>query len=149
MKNKRHEKILELIAESHIETQDELLEKLSECGFVCAQPTISRDIKQLHLIKEPLHGGHYHYVQADEHIKIEFADRLQRILRMCALHCDYVNNLVVLKTMPGLADAAGAALDTMGVSEMVGCVSGDDTVLIVMRETQSARELCREINLLC
>lgn len=148
MKNKRQEKILEIIAESPIETQDELIEKLAERGIACTQSTISRDIKQLHLVKEQFHGGHYRYTQGKKNTGIEFAGRLQKILRMCSLRCDYVNNLVVLKTMPGLANAAGAAFDSMDLPKMVGCVAGDDTVLIIMRETQYARELCHEINLL-
>lgn len=148
MKNKRQEKILELIAEFPIETQDELIEKLAACGIVCTQSTISRDIKQLHLVKEQIPGGRYRYTRGEKHTGIEFADRLQKILRMCSLRCDYVNHLVVLKTMPGLANAAGSAFDSMDIPEMVGCVAGNDTVLIVMRETQPARELCHEINLL-
>lgn len=147
MKNKRQEKILEIIAESPVETQDELIEKLAQRGIVCTQSTISRDIKQLHLVKEPFRSGRYRYTQPQTNTESEFADRLQKILRICSLRCDCVNHLVVLKTMPGHGDAAGAALDAMDISEMVGCVSGDDTVLIVMREAQSARKLCREINL--
>lgn len=149
MKNKRQEKILALIAESPIETQDALSEKLAECGFACTQSTISRDIKQLHLVKEPFGGGRYRYAVSKKQAEFGFAQRLQKILRECCLSCESVGNLAVLKTMPGLADAAGAALDAMVLPEMVGCVCGDDTVLIVMRDADSARELCREITAVC
>lgn len=149
MKNKRQKKILELIAESVIETQDALSEKLVECGYACTQSTISRDIKQLHLVKAPCGDGRYRYAVSKKQIEFAFVDRLQKILRECCLTCNSVNNLAIIKTMPGLADAAGAALDSMEIPEMVGCVCGNDTVLIVMRDEASALELCREIAQVC
>ena len=111
MKSKRQEKILELIAQYAIETQEELLERLSECGIPSTQATVSRDIKQLHLYKEPCGGGRYRYASSARSTGCDFNDRLQRILRECSLSVDYAQNLVVLKTMPGLASAAGAAFD--------------------------------------
>lgn len=113
MKSKRQEKILELIAQYAIETQEELLERLSECGIPSTQATVSRDIKQLHLYKEPCGGGRYRYASSARSTGCDFNDRLQRILRECSLSVDYAQNLVVLKTMPGLASAAGAAFDAM------------------------------------
>ena len=106
MKSKRQEKILELIAQYAIETQEELLERLSECGIPSTQATVSRDIKQLHLYKEPCGGGRYRYASSARSTGCDFNDRLQRILRECSLSVDYAQNLVVLKTMPGLASAA-------------------------------------------
>ena len=103
MKSKRQEKILELIAQYAIETQEELLERLSECGIPSTQATVSRDIKQLHLYKEPCGGGRYRYASSARSTGCDFNDRLQRILRECSLSVDYAQNLVVLKTMPGLA----------------------------------------------
>ena len=102
MKSKRQEKILELIAQYAIETQEELLERLSECGIPSTQATVSRDIKQLHLYKEPCGGGRYRYASSARSTGCDFNDRLQRILRECSLSVDYAQNLVVLKTMPGL-----------------------------------------------
>ena len=116
MKSKRQEKILELIAQYAIETQEELLERLSECGIPSTQATVSRDIKQLHLYKEPCGGGRYRYASSARSTGCDFNDRLQRILRECSLSVDYAQNLVVLKTMPGLASAAGAAFDAMDKS---------------------------------
>ena len=106
MKSKRQEKILELIAQYAIETQEELLERLSECGIPSTQATVSRDIKQLHLYKEPCGGGRYRYASSARSTGCDFNDRLQRILRECSLSVDCAQNLVVLKTMPGLASAA-------------------------------------------
>ncbi len=150
MKSKRQEKILELIAQYTIETQEELLDKLSACGIPSTQATVSRDIKQLHLYKEPCGNGRYRYAAAARASGHDFTDRLQRILRECSLSVDYAQNLVVLKTMPGLASAAGAAFDAMDdMPAMIGCVCGDDTVLVVMREETAARSFCEELRSLC
>ncbi len=150
MKSRRQEKILELIAQYSIETQEELIVRLAGCGIASTQATVSRDIKQLHLYKEPCGDGRYRYAAAGRSAGYDFFDRLQRILRECSLKADYTRNLVVLKTMPGLASAAGAAFDAMdGISEMLGCVCGDDTVLIVMRDEASAASLCGELRSYC
>lgn len=148
MKNKRQEKILEIIASCPVETQDELIEKLHESGFPCTQATVSRDIKQLCLVKE-LIGGAYRYTALGNAEEIDSAGRLQRILHECCTSCACVQNLIVLKTMSGLASAAGAALDAASGPQMVGCVCGDDTVLIVMRTEQAARELQQKIDRIC
>ena len=145
MKNDRQEKILAIIASEPIETQEQLIARLKDCGVTSTQATISRDIKQLHLIKEPAGGGRYRYAVSAHKTKLNFADRLQTILRESIVGVDYAQNLVVLKTMPGLAGAAAAAFDGMEIAQMVGTIAGDDTVLIVMRDTDSAGEFCAEI----
>ena len=145
MKNDRQEMILDIIAGEAIETQERLIERLRERGINSTQATISRDIKQLHLIKEPAGGGRYRYAVSARKTKLNFADRLQTILRESILSVDYAQNIVVLKTMPGLAGAAGAAFDGMELAQMVGSIAGDDTVMIVMRDTESAAEICAEI----
>ena len=145
MKNDRQEKILAIIASEPIETQEQLIERLKERGVTSTQATISRDIKQLHLIKEPAGGGRYRYAVSAHKTKLNFADRLQTILRESIVSVDYAQNLVVLKTMPGLAGAAAAAFDGMEIGQMVGTIAGDDTVLVVMRDTDSAVEFCNEI----
>ena len=119
MKNERQEKILAIIAASAIETQEQLIDSLRKEGISCTQATISRDIKQLHLIKEPTGNGTYRYAVSTQKMRLNLADRLQT--------------------------AAGAAFDGMDISAKVGTVAGDDTVLIVMRENESAAELCSEI----
>ena len=148
MENKRQKAILEIINTYAIETQDELIKKLEEYGIVCAQATISRDIKRLNLVKEPTKGG-YHYVVSAQHGRFDVAERLQKVLREYGTRVNCSGNLVVFKTMPGLGMAAGAAFDSMDVEQMLGCVSGDDTVVIVMRDNNSAQIFCEELFEIC
>ena len=145
MKNNRQSMILDIIAKEHIETQEQLLEQLRQRGVASTQATISRDIKQMHLIKEPVGQGRYRYAVSAHRTKLNFADRLRTIFREGVLSVDYAQNLVVIKTMPGLASAACAALDDMGVAYMVGSLAGDDTAFLVMRDTESAASFCEEI----
>lgn len=145
MKNNRQEKILAIIEAEPIETQEQLLAKLHEQGIESTQATISRDIKQLHLIKEPVGSGRYRYAVSAQKIKLNFAGRLQVILRESILSADRAQNLVVVKMMPGLGPAAGSAFDGMEIPAIVGTVSGDDTVLVVLRDEQSAAEFCTEL----
>ena len=145
MKNNRQEKILAIIEAEPIETQEQLLAKLHEQGIESTQAPISRDIKQLHLIKEPVGGERYRYAVSAQKIKLNFAGRLQVILRESILSADRAQNLVVVKMMPGLGPAAGSAFDGMEIPAIVGTVSGDDTVLVVLRDEQSAAEFCTEL----
>lgn len=150
MKSKRQERILEIIAEHNVETQEELLARLEQSGFHCTQSTVSRDMKQLHLVKELSDDRKtYRYTVSRKRGDPDSVNRMQKILQECCLRCDHAQNLVVVKTMPGLASAAGAAIDLTPPEGMVGCICGDDTVLIVMREQSSAQALCREIEALC
>ena len=146
MKNNRQEKILAIIEAEPIETQEQLLSKLQEQGIESTQATISRDIKQLHLVKEPYGGGRYRYAVSAQKTKLNFADRLQIILRESIVDVDYAQSIVVLKTLPGLANAAASAFDGMDMPSKVGTLAGDDTVMIIMRSNESAKELCREIS---
>ena len=139
MKNNRQEKILAIIEAEPIETQEQLLSKLQEQGIESTQATISRDIK------EPVGGGRYRYAVSAQKIKLNFAGRLQVILRESILSADRAQNLVVVKMMPGLGPAAGSAFDGMEIPAIVGTVSGDDTVLVVLRDEQSAAEFCTEL----
>lgn len=145
MKNDRQNLILEIIHSECVETQEQLLALLRDRGMESTQATISRDIKQLHLVKEPAGGGRYRYAVSAQKMKLNFADRLKTILRESIVGVDYAQNIVVLHTMPGLAGAAGAAFDGMDIPMMVGSLAGDDTVMIVMRDTDCAAEFCREI----
>ena len=110
MKNERQEKILAIIAASAIETQEQLIDSLRKEGISCTQATISRDIKQLHLIKEPTGNGTYRYAVSTQKMRLNLADRLQTILRESIVSVDCAQNLVLIKTMAGLGPAAGAAL---------------------------------------
>lgn len=145
MKNNRQDKILEIIATETIETQEQLLLRLQELGIDSTQATISRDIKQLHLIKEPAGGGRYRYAVSAQKTKLNFAGRLQVILRESILKVDRASNLAVVKTMPGLGQAAGSAFDGMELQSVVGTVCGDDTVLVILRDDESAEEFCAEL----
>ncbi len=145
MKNDRQKKILDIIESEPIETQEQLIDRLRAHGVTSTQATISRDIKQLRLVKEPVGDGRYRYAVSEQRTKLNFAGRLQTILRESIVGVDYAQNLVVLKTMPGLAGAAGAAFDGMELPRMVGSVAGDDTVLVVMRDEAGAAEFCAEI----
>ena len=146
MKNDRQEQILAIIAEESIETPEQLINRLQEKGIPSTQATISRDIKQLHLVKEPYGGGRYRYAVSAQKTKLNFADRLQIILRESIVDVDYAQSIVVLKTLPGLANAAASAFDGMDMPSKVGTLAGDDTVMIIMRSNESAKELCREIS---
>ncbi|MEG0779070.1 MAG: arginine repressor [Oscillospiraceae bacterium] len=145
MKNDRQSKILEIIAAENIETQEQLLDCLQQQGIVSTQATISRDIKQMHLIKEPMGQGIYKYAVSGNRTKLNFAEKLRTIFRESITSIESAQNIVVLKTMPGLASAACAAMDSMDFSFMVGSLAGDDTAFIVMRDTDSALDFCEEI----
>ena len=145
MKSQRQAKILEIIANKNIETQEQLLAELQAEGFRGTQATISRDIKELHLIKEPAGQGRYRYAVSAHRTKLNFANRLRTIFHESILSADYAQNIVVIKTMPGLAHGAASALDSMTITDMVGSLAGDDTVMIVMRDTESAAAFVAEV----
>lgn len=146
MKLDRQAMILEIIAQENIETQEQLLTRLQARGLRCTQATISRDIKQLHLIKEPVGQGRYRYTVSSQRNRLNVADKLRTIFRESIISVDFAQNIVVVKTMAGLANAAAAALDGMNVPYMVGTLAGDDTAFLLMRDTESARTFCEEIH---
>ena len=145
MKNDRQNMILEIISQENIETQEQLLSRLRERGITSTQATISRDIKQMHLVKEPVGHGVYKYAVSGNRTKLNFAEKLRTIFRESITSIASAQNIVVLKTMPGLASAACSALDNMEISYMVGSLAGDDTAFLVMRDAESAESFCREI----
>ncbi len=145
MKTQRQAKILEIISTQDIETQEQLLQALQECGYNSTQATISRDIKELRIVKELTSFGTYRYTTSGKDGSHTFSARLNTIFRECITGYDYAQNLIVIKTMPGLAGAAAAAIDGMSMSVVVGTLAGDDTVLIVMRDTPAAAAFCGEI----
>ena len=146
LKAKRQTEILRIIGEQDIETQEQMLDQLRRCGIRATQATISRDIKELNLVKQPGAGGSYRYVvSAARQPQRAAAGRLQNIFKEGVVSCDVAQNIVVVKTMPGLAPAAGAALDAMELEGLVGSLAGDDTVILIMRTAQAAEGLTREI----
>ena len=145
MKNNRQELILSIIGQEDIETQEQLIARLEEHGIRSTQATVSRDIKQMHLVKEPTGNGGYRYAVSEQRAKLDFAGRLQTILRESIVGVDYAQNLIVIRTMPGLANGAASAFDGMNLPNKLGTLAGDDTLMIVMRDEKSASELCAEI----
>ena len=146
MKNDRQSRILEIIERENVETQEQLQQRLQEQGVVCTQATISRDIKQLHLVKEPVGQGKYRYTVSSQRSRLNVADKLRGIFRESIVSIDNAQNIVVIKTMSGLANAAAAAVDSMNVPYMVGSLAGDDTAFLVMRDTESAKSFCEEVH---
>ena len=145
MKSTRQAMILELISQQDIETQNQMMEALMERGIKSTQATLSRDIKELRLVKELSPGGNYRYVVVNRDELSDFDIRLRKIFRECVLSYDYAQNLVILHTMPGLANAAGSALDHMSVPDLVGTLAGDDTVFLAMRNNEAAVLFYKEI----
>ena len=145
MKNSRQKKIMELIAAKSIETQEQLLQELADAGFKCTQATISRDIKELRIVKSLDGMGSYRYCAPKKGADDRFDSRFRVIFRECVTHLDYAQNLVVVKTMPGLAAAAGANIDALHMLSVVGTLAGDDTALVIMRDTDSAKSFCAEL----
>lgn len=145
MKNDRQSMILEIISKENIETQEQLLERLLTRGITSTQATISRDIKQMHLIKEPVGQGVYKYAVSGNRTKLNFAEKLRTIFRESITTIESAQNIVVVKTMPGLASAACAALDDMDINFMLGSLAGDDTAFLVMKDTDTAISFCKEI----
>lgn len=137
MKYKRQKKILELIAEYDIETQDDLIEKLRESGYDVTQATVSRDIRELKLVKTAMPDRRYRYEVA-QYEGIEISTKYRNIIKETVIKVDYVGNTVVLRTYTGMAQAAAAAVDGMGWDEIVGTLAGDDTIFILMRDTAAA-----------
>lgn len=145
MKAKRQAKIMEIISTSNVETQEQLLQALQEAGFTSTQATISRDIKELRIVKELTSFGTYHYTSASRELPSTFSERLNTIFRECVTSFDYAQNIIVIHTLPGLANAAASALDAMNMSVVLGTLAGDDTVMVIMRDTNAAATFCGEI----
>ncbi len=145
MKYSRHAKILEIIEKNVIETQDEIAEKLKKLGFDVTQATVSRDIKELRLIKVMTEGGSYKYApftQSDNAV----SNKLLTIFSESYASSDYANNIVVVKTLPGMAQACASAIDSLKWPEIVGTIAGDDTIMIICRAEKIAEELVNRFN---
>lgn len=145
MKRIRQEKLLELISKYEIDTQDELIDRLRESGFEVTQATVSRDIRELNISKMTTGKGTYRYVlpkQAAPASNMKFNSALIDAL----ISIDYACNIVVLKTHAGLANALAVGIDAMHLDEILGCVAGDDTILLVSRSEESARHIAQRFH---
>ncbi len=145
MKSQRQAKILEIISGRNVETQEQLLEALQKEGFRGTQATISRDIKELRIVKELTSLGTYRYTVSTNEVSGAFSARLNTIFKECVVGLDFAQNIIIVRTLPGLASAAASAIDSMNLSAVVGSLAGDDTVMIVMRDNNAATAFCTEI----
>jgi transcriptional regulator of arginine metabolism len=146
MKNARQTEILNIIQTIDVETQEQLLAELKQRGYSATQATISRDIKELRLIKELTSQGGYRYKQTDRHSSIGSETRLRNIFKEGVVSVDVAQNIVVVRTMPGLASAACSALDGMEIPGMVGSLAGDDTGILIMRDNGAAQDFSGEVH---
>lgn len=144
-KSDRQLKIIELITDNVISTQDDLTERLVNEGYNATQATISRDLQELRVVKTLLPDGTYKYT-ATKTPEFNVSDKIQNIFSQSLLSVDCAQNIVVLKTLSGAAQAAGYALDSFVWDEIVGSIAGDDTVMIVVRNEKSAKQLSQKLS---
>ena len=137
MKALRHTKIKEIIEERPVETQEDLAEALREKGIEVTQATVSRDIKELMLIKVPAGNGSYHYAFPNEQNVVFSQTRMERMFQDSVLSIDYSLNLIVLRTMPGTAQAVAYTIDTVKWPEILGTVAGDDTICVIVKPPEA------------
>ena len=145
MKSKRHERILEIIKEKDIETQEELAEELKKSGFDVTQATVSRDIKNLKLLKMQSAFGKYKYVVPTKDTT-NITDKLANILKNAVVSVENIDKMVVVKTFTGGASAASEAIDSLDFDDIAGTVAGDNTIFILVRSISGAENLVEKIN---
>ena len=146
MKSKRHAKILEMISTRSINTQEDLLKNLKDEGFNVTQATVSRDIKELHLVKAMNSDGSYSYSYLNNSMYNEnISDRFHTIFVQSVVKVDYAENMVVIKCYTGMAMAACATLDALHWDSLVGTIAGDDTIFALMRTSENAATLANEL----
>lgn len=146
MKSVRQRAILDIIQSRDIDTQEQLLEELRAQGFTTTQATISRDIKDLRLVKELTGTGSYRYALSDRKSSTASDTRLRNIFKEGVVSVDVAQNIVVVRTMPGLASAACSALDNMEIEGVVGTLAGDDTGILIMRDNALAQQFSSEVH---
>ena len=140
MKTQRQQTIIKLISNYEIETQDELIEKLNEDGYNVTQATISRDIRELKISKVLGDGGKYHYSLPGTNGHSVGKNNFKHAYASAMISIENSGNIIVVKTHPGLAQAVAAGIDAMHSREILGCVAGDDTIIVVARDAERAIE---------
>lgn len=145
MKSKRHAKVLELITQHEIDTQEELLRLLNDSGFHVTQATVSRDIKELHLVKVQSADGGYRY-STNRHENPDMSFKFHAVFSESVLFVSYAENIVVIKCYAGMANAACAALDSIQWPSVVGTLAGDDTIFCVIRGKTEAADFAEKLN---
>ncbi len=146
MKGLRHAKIKTIVDRNIIETQEELADALREEGIEVTQATVSRDIKELMLIKVPTGDGRYRYAFPPEHNILMSQERMERTFRGSIIAMDYSENLIVVKTLPGVAQAVAYVFDNVKWPEIIGTVAGDDTILIIVKPVEAVNTVLQRIN---
>ena len=145
MKRRRHEKIIELIGKYDIETQDELADMLRREGFAVTQATVSRDIRELCLVKAATDEGYRYVSSHSDRYDPKVQERFETIFRESVLGVDYAGHIVMIKCYPGMANAACQVFDSMQWKNVVGALSGDDTFLVVVRSERDAKNISAEL----
>jgi transcriptional regulator of arginine metabolism len=138
MKTGRQYKILEIIRRRHIETQEEMSGELNKSGYIVTQATISRDIKELGLVKTPCENNEFYYTLPGENRLLRSEERLKRLFLDTVLSLNASENLIIIKTNPGGAQGVASAIDQAGWDEIIGTVGGDDTILVVVKPKEAA-----------
>jgi transcriptional regulator of arginine metabolism len=145
MKSQRHAKIIELINSNNIETQEELTLLLKKSGFDTTQATVSRDIKELRLIKIADEKGNYKYAVKSTGEELMLSAKFTRILEETVLRIEVSTSFVVIKTYPAMAQAAASAIDNMNWEEIVGTIAGDDTIFVALKTIEDAEVFCGKV----
>ena len=145
MKNNRQEKILELISRYEIETQEEMISRLLDEGYNVTQATISRDMRELKLTKVLTSKGSYKYAADNSRYSSNNTLKINTAIADAIIKVDYALNNIVIKTFPGLAQAVASGVDSLKMDSILGCVGGDDTIIVVTVDETSARELSEKI----
>ncbi|EOS22165.1 arginine repressor [Lachnospiraceae bacterium 3-1] len=144
MKSKRHAKILEIISKYSIETQEELSDHLEQAGFHVTQATVSRDIRELKLTKVANQEGRQKYISLNEN-QVDMSEKYTRVFRAGFVSMDMAQNILVIRTVSGMAMAVAAALDTMDCHEIVGSIAGDDTIMCAVRTVEDTENLMERL----
>lgn len=145
MKRVRYTKIKEIVQSRPIETQEELAKALQEEGIEVTQATVSRDIKELMLIKVPTSDGHYRYALSQEQNMLMSKNRMARLFQDSIVRVDSALNQIVIHTMPGSANMVAAAIDLAKWENVIGTIAGDDTILIITNSTESVPKITKVI----
>ena len=144
MKNKRHKCILSIINSNIVQTQEELVEGLKQAGFDCTQGTISRDIRELRLVKGLDESGVYKYAQPKE--GGSYLERLKEVFAQSVLSVVPAGNLIIVKTIPAGAVGAASAIDVLDFPDVLGCIAGDDTIFVAVTDSEQAKEMAKTLN---
>lgn len=148
MKAMRHAKIKDIIETTVVETQEDLAEALKKRGIEVTQATVSRDIKELMLIKIPTGDGRYRYAYPLDKSLVFSKNRMVRMFQDSVISFDYSGNIIVIKTLPGAANAVASTLDHANWPEIIGTVAGDDNILVVVKPAEAAPEVMQKMELL-